>query len=185
MKKETTYGASSEGLSRLLPIGVEKPHAGENPGSDPTPAELLQKILTDKLPLDPAVPHSLPAVLKWPGHELLAASGHTMAHLLLSSETDLAVIKTIKDYGKELVRRGASDCERAAGTAIYFAAIASALVFHQERITQHSNEKLHEAFSKLQQKPWIPSELGNLFQWAREKCDQQKGKLETKGGNHE
>ncbi|NQT83630.1 hypothetical protein HQ563_11435 [bacterium] len=180
MKEETTCGPGGpQKIARALSLAAEAPADGHL-GCDQPPEELLGAILANKLILDPAVPHSLPSLLNWSCNEVLAAAGQTMAHLLLTSETDLAVIKTIKDYGKELAQRRDTDSEQIAGTAIYYAAIASALVFHQHRITQYPPEKLHEAFSKLQQKPWIPSELMGLFEKAIHICRQP-----TKGSNSE
>jgi hypothetical protein len=133
-------------------------------------------MLSNKLPLDPAIPDSLPAVLKRPCDEVLAAAGKTMSDLLLDLETDLAVIKALKTCGKQLARGGVPDAKQEAGTAIYYAAIANSLVFHQHKITEQSYEKLGQAYTRLEQKPWIPSELKNLFKKAEAICQQRKGK---------
>jgi len=65
-----------------------------------------------------------------------------------------------------------------AETVIYYASIAGALVFHQEKITQHSYGKLQEAYADLEQKKWIPSDLKDLFKREKAVCRQQKGKVE-------
>jgi len=158
VKEQTTYGQTPERLARLLAIGVRDSNCKGNPGAGRTPAQVLRDMLSSDLPLDPAMPDSLPAVLNW----------------LLGSRTDLAVIKTLKDYSKELVRRGESEAKQAAATAIYYAAIASALVFHQHKITQHSSKRLDEAYTELERKPWIPSELKDLFKRARAVSGQPK-----------
>jgi len=146
VKEDTTYGLSPGQLARLLVIGVEGMQDQNNPGSSRPPEEILQDMLSGKLPVDPAVPDSLPEVLNWPSDQVLAAASHTMSDLLLNSTTDLTVFKTLKDYAKELARRGGPETKRAAATVIYYAAIASALVFHNERITQHSYGKLYESY---------------------------------------
>lgn len=127
-------------------------------------------MLDRELPLDPATPHSIPAVLNRPCDELLAATRRTVSQLLLDSKTDLAVMKALKDYCKALARLAGREARRTAATVIYYAAIANALVFHQHKITQHSYEKLHEAYAELEQKPWIPSELKELFKKAQAIC---------------
>jgi len=131
-------------------------------------------MLSGELPLDPAIPDSLPAVLNWPSDEVLAAAGRTMSSLLLDSSTDLAVLETLKDYAKELARRSETEAKQAAATVLYYAAIASALAFHGHKITQHSYQKLHQAYAELEQKPWVPPELKGLFEKARAICGQRK-----------
>jgi hypothetical protein len=174
VKDETTYGLSPRQLARLLAIGIEDMHPEENPGSRRSPEEILSSMLSGKLLLDPAIPDSLPAVLNWPSDRVLAAAGRPMSDLLLDSSTDLSVLETLKDYAKELARRSETEAKQAAATALYYAAIGSALVFHSQKITRHSYDKLHRAYTELEQKRWIPSELKDLFQKARAICGQRK-----------
>lgn len=174
MSEETTYGLSPGQLARLLAIGLEGTAAQEHLLAGRTLAELLEEMLAGELPLDPAMLDSLPAVLNRPCHELLAVAGRALSDLLLNPETDLAVIKTLKDYAKKLVRRAGPEAKQAAATAIYYTAIASALVHHEQKITRHSYEKLNEAYADLEQKPWIPSELKDLFGKARSVCRERK-----------
>jgi hypothetical protein len=126
------------------------------------------------LPLDPALPDSFPAVRNWTSDEVLAAAGRSIGDVLLDSATSLSVIRTLEDYGKKLVRRGASEAKPAAALVVYYASIASALVFHQQRITRHSYEALGEAYAELEQKPWVSPELKDLFEKARLVCRQRK-----------
>ncbi len=99
-----------------------------------------------------------------------------MSDLLLDSETDLAVFKVLKDYSKELARPGNTEARQAAATVIYYAAIASALLFHGEEATQQSYVKLHETFGDLEEKKWVPPQLKNLFRDAKAVGQQRKGK---------
>jgi len=176
VKEETTYGLSPERLARLLALGLQNDDDQDELLATGTPAEALRKMLARELPLDPAMPDSLPAVLNRPCEEMLAAAGQTMSDLLLDPTSDLTVIEALKDYAKKLVRQGGTEAKQAAATAIYYAAIASALVFHQHKITQHLYEKLHQAYTDLDQKPWIPSELKDLFRRADAVCRQRRTK---------
>ncbi|MDP2897086.1 MAG: hypothetical protein Q8Q12_11105 [bacterium] len=166
MKEETTYGVSPKRLVRLLAIGLEKNDGENNLGDMRTPADELRDMLGAKLPLDPAKSDSLPAILKRPCDEMLSAYGQTIGYLLLSPKTDLNVIRTLKDYFKELVSRRPPNAKQAAAIVVYYAAIASALVFHRQKISRHSYDKLHQAYTELEQKPWVPSELKCLFEKA-------------------
>ena len=175
MEEETTYGLSPEQLARLFTIGQQSGDGHNNPGVGRTLSDVLHDMLKSELPLDPTSPDSLPAVLNWPPDEVLAAAGRTMSDLLLDSRTDLAVLKTLKDYGKELARRGQPGMKQAAATAIYYAVIASALVFHGHKITKYSYRSLQEAYAELEQKPWVSSGLKDLFRRALAVCRQRMG----------
>lgn len=174
MKDDTTYGLSPEQLARLMALGLEGADAQKRLAASRKSAQAFQEMLTTRLPLDPANPDSLPAVLNRSCDEFLSAADRTMGDLLLNPETDLAIIRSLKDYEKELVRRGGREAKQAVATTVYYAAIASALVFHQNKITQHSYQKLHEAYVELGRKPWVSSRLRELFRRARAVCEQQK-----------
>ncbi len=175
MKQETTYGVSPKRLARLLAIGLEKNDRENNLADTRTPVDELRDMLGAKLSLDPAKSDSIPAILKRPCDEMLSAYGQTIGYLLLSPKTDLNVIRTLKDYTKELVSRCPPNAKQAAAIVLYYAAIASALVFHRHKITQHSYEKLQKAYTDLEQKPWVPPELKDLFRRAKAACHQRKG----------
>lgn len=138
--------------------------------TSPSPAELLQDFLSSKLLLDPSSPDSLPAVLNWPSHELIAASDHTVGELLSNPKTDMRILVALKDYAKTLARRGGPEAKQTTAKAIYYSAIASALIFHGRRITQHPYEKLHETYAEFEEKPWVSSELKHLFRKAGAIC---------------
>ena len=175
MKEETTYGLSPDRLARLLALGLQGSEEEEESPEELSSGEVLQTMLDRELSVDPATPDSLAAVLKRPPAEV-AVGTQTLGESLLNSETDLEVIKTLKDYGKELVRSGGSEVRKTAATAIYYAAIASALLSHDQKITQHSYAKLQGAFADLEQKDWIPSELRDLFGKAAAACERRKSK---------
>jgi hypothetical protein len=48
-------------------------------------------------------------------------------------------------------------------------------VFHQQKITKHRLDRLHEAYTALAGKPWIPSDLKDLFKKAEDACREKKG----------
>ena len=176
VEKETTYGLSPEQLARLLEMGLNKEDDRQSGKDSSTRADVLEKMLTSDLSLDPAVPESLPAVLKRPCEELPGATGRTLGQLLLNPQCDLGILRTLKDYGKALSGASHPEAEQAAAVVIYYAAIASALLFHGQRITQHSWGKLRDAYAQLNRKSWITAELKELFQKARVLCQQKMGK---------
>jgi hypothetical protein len=178
VKEETTYGLNPKRLARLLAMGLQSDGAPNNLGVSGTPAEVLQNMLGRKLPLDPAIPDSLPAILNRPCDELAIAGERTISDIVLDSKTDPAVIVLLKDYAKELVRRGGPEAKQAAATVIYYAAIAGALVFHQHKISRHSYPTLHEAYADLEREPWVPLDLRRLFRRARTMCQRRRRRAE-------
>jgi hypothetical protein len=173
LKKKTTYGLSPRQLIRLLAIGRKGGDAPIGASVSKTPAEILGGILSSTLPLDPDSPNSLPVVLDWTGRKVLSASGRKIGDLLAEPKTDLEVLRGLKEYGKTLASGTSAKAKQAASTAIYYAAIASALVFHNRRITQLSKEKLRAAYSKLQEKASDFPEIQNLFRKALALCEQE------------
>ena len=170
MKEKSTYGIDPERLACLLAIGVEAADGQNNPSSTRSPAEVLREMLGSPPPLDPSSPDSLPVVLNRPCDEMTPVAGQCMRDLLLSPETDLSVIETLRDYGKGLSSRHESNTESAAGAVMYHAATANALVFHGRNITPLSFEKLTEAYENLAQTQWLPAELRKLFRKVRVAC---------------
>ena len=175
MKKETTYGLTPRRLARLLSLGLRKSRGRKGARADQTPAVALQEMLSSKLVLDPTVSDSLPAVLNRLCHELFPAADRTVSDLLTDTGTDPAVIQAIKDYAGELARGSGPEAKQAAAIVIYYTAIASALVFHNQTITDHPYGKLHQAYTQLGEKAWIPSEVQQLFHKASAVCKQRKG----------
>lgn len=110
------------------------------------------------------------SVLKQPCHGSSDGAGRALSQLLMNPQTDLAMVRTLKDYAKALSLSDAQGPEHTAAIAVYYAAIASALVFHGRKITRHSYETLRGAFSQLAEKNWLPREMKELFRRGREAC---------------
>ena len=168
--KESTFGISVKGLADLLGIGVGK-HLPQDPASaDRATAELLGARLAGTLPLETAVVNALPAILGRLQKELLPLGGRPLGEVLLDADVELDAIVSIKNYGKKLAAQRDSPADHSAATAIYFAAIASALLFHDKKFTSYSYEHLRESFNELIEEPWIPSELSRHLSKARRLC---------------
>jgi len=165
--KESTFGLSASQLAEMLAIGSDGNGTGEGTVERRTRSEEMQRMLGLKVNAAGLGGDSITAVLGRPCDELAGIQG-TLEDLLLADTTGLPVLKVLKDYAKAVARRGRVGARHAAATAIYYAAIANALVHDDRKISGHSYEKLREGFETLRRKTWIPCELKKLFGLALE-----------------
>jgi hypothetical protein len=162
------FNLTRDQKSRLLSLGLDS--EPREPAADPEEhkADVLCDILTRRLPADPLVVDSLPAVLKNLAPRLHSLAGEPIGDLLQSPTTDIHTIRKIKQHAKQLGTSADSEAESDIFLVIYYAAIAAALISHDERITQHTYEDLEQFFSSFMKKNWVPEELKGLFTRARE-----------------
>ena len=162
-----TWALPSPRASAVAPVagpGVRGPFEGR------AAAGMLQGRLARELPLELSVSDSLPAVLGRGCDELAPYRGRSMAGLLFDPDADVAALAALKQYAKQLAVRSRADVSRGVATTLYYAAIASALVFRATRITQHEPAALRRAFAALVERPWVPEDLKALFARARDAC---------------
>jgi hypothetical protein len=107
--------------------------------------------------------------------------GESVGALLYDPQTDVAVLEKIKEFGKAVAEAAPSEAEHDAAIAVYYGAIASALVHHRQRITSFSYESLRESFESLVENPWLTAELIDLLRNAQEACLAQSGEPKPKG----
>jgi hypothetical protein len=110
------------------------------------------------------------------GYETHPLAGKTLVEVLLGPRTDLGLLRAIKECCKRLSSGLESKAEAAIATTLYYAAVASALVYHNKKITQHSWDALDEAYRLLMDKPWMDPELAELFSRARSFCQGRGGR---------
>jgi hypothetical protein len=140
----------------------------------------LRDRLAEPLPLDPTVAHTLPESLSHVLEQFSPLTGCSIGGLLLDPDTDPAVVWQIKDRYREKAQSGPSEPERQVATAIYYAAIAHALLFHENslflenRITTFSYKELDGHFSQLLNIRWLTPELIGLFKRAHAICCERR-----------
>ncbi len=155
--------------TRLFRLALERDDPAAAPNKDEQRADLLRDILRCALPLE-TPGHGTAMDLGPSCDELRSVAGPPLGELLRERASDLAVLQRIKEYAKALGKNTESGIERDVFLAVYLAAIAAALVSHQERITQHTNEDLTEFFRFYAQVAWMPSDLKGLLAKATECC---------------
>ncbi len=169
---------SLERKKELLNFGLET--AAEGRQDEEYKADTLYDVLNRPLPVDSRAINSLPAPLRGLSRSVRSIAGAPLVELLMGSDTDISAIKAIKEYAKHSGRSADSEDRTEVFLSVYYAAIASGLVFHGTKITEHSYEHLAEAFGSLAGKDWISDETRNLFSKAREYCAEktQAGRLD-------
>ena len=167
--KGSMFGLGRDQLADLLRVGLE--HEASETDRDRSVASVLEAKLASTLPLDISVADSLPAVLGRPCDALAGYRGRSTADLLLDPRADADALVTLKDYAKELVKRSRSEVTTTVATVLYYAAIASALVLHDIKITDHDYRQLERSFAELADEPWLPGHLQALVAGARRICE--------------
>ena len=171
MQDETsTFGLNRDKLASLWKLGAEVPEESARPDAEPGKAELLRRQLAESLPLDVGLAHMLPDILTIVCEKLRPFTGCSFGVLLLDPQTDLSVVEIIKDLHKKQAQSPPAGPRQDVATAVYYAAIASALVHHAVKITKLPYESLDRSFAELAGSDWLPADLRQLFGAAHRSC---------------
>lgn len=160
---------SVEQKSRLLRLGLDSDIDKTTSSEDDEKIDLLYDVLAGKLPVTVSVVDSLPPILRTMSGQLQSVAGKSIRELLLSTDTDVNILRQIKNLAKQSGTSTDSEIVKEVYLAIYFAAIASALTFHDTKISQHKDENLKGFFSTYNKEKWISSEIASIFQEAKDK----------------
>jgi hypothetical protein len=178
--RPTTFGSSHDRLARLWKVGDDTRGNQDVPTKEHKRSELLRDRLAEPLPLDPTAARTLSAALSYVLKQFAPFVGCSVGTLLLDPNTDPLVIRQIKDRYRERAESCTSELERQVATVIYYAAIASALLFHEQalfsedRITMFSYKELEEHFSQLLDIHWLTADLASLFKKAHAICSERR-----------
>ena len=164
-KEKTVYGTEAAKLAELLSVGTNPRQALERGSAGQQKADLIRDLLSAKLPL-PQGSKSDP--MDCFRTTIEAALSKPIGQLLSDTDIAMGVLQQIKAHGAGVSRASSSDIEREAANVLYYAALAAALVFHGQRITEFSYEELCDRFTKLIALPWITMPLCQLFKQARD-----------------
>jgi len=167
MEKTTTYGLRLNEMASLFSLGVREPDPADEKGDSARMAALLQEQLASALTKRSLLFDTLVMMLDQQGHDTSSLAARSLGEALLSPRSDLALLQGIKECSKRLSDRLDSQAERALATTLYFAALASALVHHDRKITQNTYAKLEESFALLIEKKWMDQGLVELLSSAR------------------
>jgi hypothetical protein len=173
MDKRSTFGLRLDQLAGLFALGAEGPV--DMPEGRQKMTEMLEEHLTAALPTGVLVLDALMMMVRRLGYETQPLAGRTLKEVLLDRQSDIGLLRAIKECSKRLSLSLESKAEAAIATTLYYAAMASALVHHGQKITQHSRAALAEAFALLKDKPWMEPDLAALFSQAHDICQAKEG----------
>lgn len=165
--RKTTFGTDPQRLADMLGMGAGADSGDLTP--DEAREELLGRRLAGSLPLSQKQAADL-AVFVGALREQLPLQGRALGEVILDEDTELDVLVEIKEYGKVLSTATESAADRDVGLTIYYAAIASAVLFYGQAITSRSANALAEAFGALVDKRWMNPKLARHFAKARKAC---------------
>ncbi|MDT8300202.1 MAG: hypothetical protein RQ760_01880 [Sedimentisphaerales bacterium] len=169
-KEPTTYGLNREKVVRILQIGSKKEELEHKPLIQENTAELLRDHLAQPFLSDFTMNFCSSGLSKIPCHPAALIPLETIGDLLCDPNTTTSVLKRLKKFGRSLFSKGKIAPQRNVGLAIYYGAIANALIFHDVRITRLSYLDLHRSFMDLASKEWMPPQFQSLFRRAHEYC---------------
>jgi len=171
MEMKTTYGLRPDQMAGLFSVGSDDPDPEDQDSNNERMARLLQEQLTCTLPQGSLFCDALLMVMERQGWDLNSLAGQSLGQLLLDAQSDVELLKTIKDSSKALLRDLDSHADSALATVTYYAALASALVHRAQKISQYSFAELSESFTQLTEKQWMAKDLVALYSQAQRICE--------------
>jgi len=160
---------TDEQKTRLLGLALE-PQTSASGNTDEAKGDLLCDIL--RCPL-PATDHPSD-ITRGVATGFGSALGPSLGQLLTDPKTEVTVLSRIKEYAKSLGSHATGELEKDVLLAVYFAAIAAAIVFHGQRITEHLQMNLAQFLHSYANAAWTPSGLVDLFKKASLLCEGAK-----------
>ena len=164
----TTFGLSPQQVADLLNVGADT--AAMPDDKEHQKAELLSNLLNATVPAWLAPEQASSEKGEGWMRTVEPLAGDPVARLLQDPGTDMSLVRRIKDHSSRMSSIAGSKAEHQATNTVYFAAIAHALVFHDQRITRLSYHDLRKAFHSLSGQRWIPGWLTSMFEGAGKKC---------------
>ena len=172
-KKPTTFGLTPAKLADILSVCSDTSEAGNEIDPEQEKAELLHDLLAETLPFELPKKKLPKGVLyhltQIPG----VIIGEPIRNLLNNPQTNIVLLKKVKDYSKKLSQCADSEAKHDTANVIYYAAIACALLFHDKKITKFSHEELRDSFSIFSKTQWVSPDLSELFDKASKYCQEK------------
>jgi hypothetical protein len=169
-ERPTTFGLSPNKLAGLWNIGSDTDEVETSYDTSNKKTELLRDLLSGPLPTHSTKAASRIKKQMHPKSIIHYLTDIPIEKLLNNPETDIVLLRKVKEHSKKLSGNAKSQAEYHVANTVYYAAIASALIFHDRRITKFSYKDLEGYFQRLGQEQWLPEPLRKFFTRACEYC---------------
>lgn len=163
-RESKAFGLSPKKVVDLLRIGSDSRPTSRDPEREK--AEFLRNRLNETLPVTSKPSGKLAKKQGQMRRMIDTLAGDPIGKLLQNPKTDINLLRKMKNYGRRLSEQARTESEHHTANVVYYAAIASALVFHNQRITRFSSKDLETSFTLLGKAKWISSDLNSLFRKA-------------------
>jgi len=166
MKKKSFLDLHKDTLYDLLKLCAETEATDTEIDPDRQRCERLEDLLAGPLPEisagKTALSEHLDSICDLSGLSVCVS----LRELLLAPKTDVQILQRIRKHGKTLIRQGKTPLKQETAGIIYHTAIASALVFHKQRISKLPQQDMHKTFTALAKQSWLPTDIRKLFKKA-------------------
>lgn len=174
MDKEPLHLLKPDQLIQMLSIGIEdnssKPAAL---GTDEQIGNYFYRLISRKIPRQSSIVDSILIFLRENQRYGDLAKGRSLSELLLDASCPIGLFEAVKETSKRICQTAISKGENAVAAAIYYAAIAAALIHCNTKISSHSWETLKTSFEDLLAKPWMTGPFSELLEKARQRCEKE------------
>ena len=172
-EKSKISNLTAQQKADLCHLGMSDEEKADGVETEENRAHLLLDVLAAKLPMDPKILSSLPTFLRTVGQDLRSVAGETLDNMLQDKQIGLPAIQKIRDYAKIIGKMSDAKYNHDVALAVYYAAIAHALIHHKKKITKYSYKELQISYAQLTTQDWIPQNLIQLFARAMKYCDEK------------
>lgn len=156
-------------LAKVLEIALYSA-AGSPDNEGEARAEMIQARLSDSVPRGQDSRREVERLLVEACQKFREDGGPLLGETLTNGSASLDDLTAIKNAMKHEVGVLPEGPARQVSTALYYAAIAAAIIAHRTRITKLPPSRLREKFVEYAAATWVTGELAILFQRASRTC---------------
>lgn len=173
-KKSNSYNLDSEKMVALLRIGKLDEQINNRETPQVNLEEAIMFHLSHPMPLKGIVRKCATAIPELVTNALYVCNSKCVGRLLQDHDTSIGQLEELKSVYRRSSMKAMPSENKTAAVAIYYAAIAKALVSHGQKISTFSYKQLNRAFTALIKKQWIPDYIKQLYRQAAKICQEKQ-----------
>ena len=178
MEMKSIHGLEREQLQRIFSIATGQTKSWDVMCDDQMMAAHLKTWLHTPLREGSPTFDSLRDTLEHSGDDTNSLGDSSLCDILTDSNADPVLLQSMNDCARKLSLSAHNEAEHAVAFTVYYATIANAIVFQDQKIGTCSDDTLIETFTDLIEKKWIASTLKTLFSKAKDICQEKLSRKE-------